>query len=434
MTLGDWQVFGMYLGAPIAAYGLCRLATVDLGRFSVPSLFFWAYFILAYVGVWPLYTQWDEYSRSLGVTDPAVLRQLVVLSATGLLGVTCGFVFMRILIGKNPVVVFAVPRTAWPRERLGLFALVGCCLIVLFIYVAQVGHLALLDALAGDPGTAALSRSEMGNAFTGDYWRYRLFFRVLLDFAVVAFVVDGWLTRRLSTAVVAICGFVGAVFSAVMAIEKGPLVLLLAMLGLAGVFIRGRRYWHRLLVIGGLIAVAVVTGLYVTFMGTTSMSEALTHLTDRVVLGQIRPAYFYLDLFPGRLPYLMGTTLPNPAGLLPFEPFNLTQTVEQFMWPGQQTSGIVGSAPTVFWGEMYANFGPAGVVVSSVLVGAGLLLIGFTLDRLSPSPITCAATVSLSMHYMMLSSTSLSNYLVDTTAVALVAVTWLLLRFGRPRR
>ncbi len=53
-------------------------------------------------------------------------------------------------------------------------------------------------------------------------------------------------------------------------------------------------------------------------------------------------------------------------GILPFEPFRMT--VEVMNWVNPNSNGVVGSMPTVFWAEAYANFGIIGVCIVPFLL------------------------------------------------------------------
>ena len=127
----------------------------------------------------------------------------------------------------------------------------------------------------------------------------------------------------------------------------------------------------------------------------------------------------------------MGYSFPNPGGLLPFENFPLTVEVSKFMFPEHFAKGIIGSAPTVFWGEMYANFGPIGIVLSSFFVGVGLFIVSYILSRFPLSPPVIAATVSLAIHYITLTLTGLSGYFCDVKFFMITAITFMLLLLNR---
>ena len=72
---------------------------------------------------------------------------------------------------------------------------------------------------------------------------------------------------------------------------------------------------------------------------------------------------------------------------------------------------------------MHANFGPLGVVFSSLLVGIGLYVLADVFRRLPLGPTNTAATAFLALHYQSLTGTGFSSFVIDTTLVAVIVVT-----------
>jgi len=414
----------VFLLVVVVVIALPRLAGISLRRFSIPSLFIIFYLISSYSGILVLYFGWDPYPVSLGVTNREIILELFMYSSTALILSICGFIYAHHVVRLNSIdVARRVLMGAGDRARLFVLCVTLLSLLILMLYLRKVDTIALFHALDGDIAAAAISRSEMGNAFEGKYWRYQLFFRTILDFCVVFFLADYLTTRRIASAIGFGAAFFAAVFSATMAIEKGPFVYLLLMLYLTYVIYRGGNYWQPLAKYFVILAIGVIALLYIYFLGAADIASALKFLFWRTITGSITPAYFYLELFPKRIDYLWGASFPNPAGLFPFENFPLTKEVSRIVSPEAFALGITGSAPTVFWAEMYANFGAIGVIASSFLVGIGMFVISHVLSLVRLSPSVIAATVSVAMHYKTLSGTSLSNYFIDTTLTAIVLVT-----------
>ena len=74
-------------------------------------------------------------------------------------------------------------------------------------------------------------------------------------------------------------------------------------------------------------------------------------------------------------------------GILPFDSISITKLVHSIIYPEMLNKGIVGSSPSFFWGEMYANFGYAGIFVPPFFVGYLLYLLNIMMFRLMTSPI-----------------------------------------------
>jgi hypothetical protein len=91
--------------------------------------------------------------------------------------------------------------------------------------------------------------------------------------------------------------------------------------------------------------------------------------------------------------------------------------------PNQEKLGIIGSSPTIFWGEMYANFGYLGILVPPFFVGYVVYAINILIFRLPMSPLVLAIFVWSLMHIRNISSTGLSSYIIDITGLIMVIFT-----------
>ena len=350
---------------------------------------------------------------------------MLIYSSAALISIICGFIYAHHVLGCRIEIKDRVLVSADARQYRLIFCVFLLCGLVLLAYIRQVGTIALFEALKNNLAAAAVARSKMGNDFVGKYWRYQLFFRYLLDYCVLFFFANYLIKHRRISLFIFGGSFLVAAFSATMAIEKGPITYLLIMLFLTYVIYKGGNYWQLATKYAMVMIISILIGSMILTTGYRGIPFALQLIISRVFTGQITPAYFYLYLFPLQIDYLWGASFPNPGGLLPFQNYALTMNVSNYMFPGDLAYGVVGSAPTVFWGEMYANFGPIGIIVSAFLVGIGLFAVTHILSKLPQSPTIIAATVSLAMHYMTLAATGLSSYFFDTTLVAIAAVTFM---------
>ena len=96
--------------------------------------------------------------------------------------------------------------------------------------------------------------------------------------------------------------------------------------------------------------------MYMSIMGLSerSLIDVLEAISSRVFIGQTHPLYLYFEAFPWKHDFLYGTSFPNPGGLLPHKPFPLTKYIFK---TNMGLADILATAPTVFFGEIYANFG-----------------------------------------------------------------------------
>lgn len=420
--MSDALFLAVYLAPLGVTLVLLWLAGVTLTRLSIPSVVVLFYLAFAHLGTLPLYFGWDQSSIYLGVEDPALVFRMALFAGLALVCFSAGVLYVRVVAGEGSG--WEAPREAvgaTPTELRAMTLLLILAVVVYGAYLARVPSIALLHALRGDEAAAAVARSDMTNAFTGAYWRYRLFFRTGLDFCAVFFLAHYLAVRgRPALTRVVVAGW-AAFFTAVAAIEKSPIAMLLLMCYFAYVYTRGGRFWQPATKYLAAPLLTAIAATYLLLMGAPSLTASFGFLGWRVLTGQLSPAYFYLDLFPERLPYLWGGSLPNPGGILPFDSLPLTRIVQDYV-VRTGSADVAGSSPTAFWGEAYANFGPAGVVGAAFVMGVVVAGVALVLARCAASPTTTAAVVMLAAHYSGLAMAGISNYLADTTAVFIFAL------------
>jgi len=122
---------------------------------------------------------------------------------------------------------------------------------------------------------------------------------------------------------------------------------------------------------------------------------------------------------------LMGSSLPNPAGIFPFEHFRITIEVAKYIFSQDLFMGV-SSAPTVYWAEMYANFGVLGVIFSSMLVGICFFALSLVLQKLPMSIPAIIAIISISMICKELSTTGITHLLFSADLFFIIIVSAIL--------
>lgn len=399
---------------------------VGITQFVVTALFFFSF-----LGTLPLFFRWDEYRVSMGVTDQILVFKVMFFS---------GFTMILFIIGAlSAKTVFNAPATLNRFEKIQvnrkeiwflliIFALV---LVVLAIYLSKIPRIALFVALFEGVQESSIARSMMGNDFTGKYHWYSLVIHDLANLLTFSFFATYLLVRRKIYFFFFLLSFLVSGFTALMATEKAPFAWLLIGLFLVYVLaIKQGRYPLKRLVIFFSVVLLFIAFSYLFFMGTSELGQALLNLFSRAFAGSIQPAYHYLEFFPAHQNYLWGSTFPNPGGILPHQPFALTKEVMNWVNPSGIEKGVVGSMPTVFWGEAYANYGYYGIAFIPFFMGFILYTIDYYLSRIVASPLKIGFYVWLILHYKNLSSTGFSGFIIDIYLVTLIFVVLMIIAFS----
>jgi hypothetical protein len=318
-------------------------------------------------------------------------------------------------LGERP----SVTRRLSAFGRLELLGLVGICLLITAAFWAQQAGIPILETLRGNQEGSAYLRNQATTLFSGwgRYHYYELFFGTLLPFAAVVLLANALLVRRLgdqliASAVVVVC-FVVLTLDA----QKYPAMNFFMACVLVYIIAKPVRLSPGKL----LLAVAAANVLALAFAtvvmgGKDFIGRELPAYVDRLFVNSLSCSYYYLQMFPDHVAFLMGRGFfPNPRGILPFEVFPMGTEVWRFMAGGGGASdAVVATAPTVFWAGLYADFGPAAPLIGSSIVGAFLYCIHALLQKFSNrNPLAIALTAVCALHYSKLTMTGMNFMLLD---------------------
>jgi len=405
--------------------------TIDHNIFtiSVPMFLIIAMFVYAYSGLLPLYFGWDEYRYNMGVQDRALIFQVLIFSIFSIVGLLAGFTYAKVVLKMNNFQKFDYIRQVSIKELLVLVNLIAFCFFVLFVYISKIPNIALFVAFSDGAGDAKLARSLMGNDFEGNYHWYSLIMHDLFNIVTFALFSAFLLTKRKILFFLFLIAFLGSSFAAVMATEKGPFVdILIGLLLVYGItLLKGKIPIKATIILLTILFSSLIT-FYIFFMGSEDVFSAFGSIFSRALAGSIQPAYHYLEFFPHHQEFLMGRSFPNPGGILPVESYRMT--VEVMNWVNPNDKGIVGSMPTVFWAEAYANFGILGVIFIPFMIGVVLYAVYYLVDKIENTPIKIGFFVWLMQHFQKLSITGFSNFLIDFYLIMLLFIITLSIAFA----
>lgn len=388
---------------------------------SVPVFLIISMFVYSYSGLLPLYFGWDEYRYDMGVQDRALIFQVLIFSIISIVGLLAGFTYAKVVLRMKHFQKFDYIRQISRKELLVFAGLTAFCFFVLFVYLSKVPNIAILVALSDGTNDAKLARSLMGNDFDGKYHWYSLIMHDLFNIVTFTLFSAFLLTKKKIIFFLFLVAFLGSSFAAVMATEKAPFAqILIGLLLVYGITLLKGKIPIKVTIILLVVLFSSLIAFYIFFMGSADVFSAFASIFSRAFAGSIQPAYHYLEFFPHHQDFLMGRSFPNPGGILPIEPYRMT--VEVMNWVNPNDKGIVGSMPTVFWAEAYANFGVLGVVLVPFVIGVVLYAVYYLVDKLENTPLKIGFFVWLMQHFKNLSVTGFSGYLIDFSLVALVFI------------
>jgi hypothetical protein len=348
-------------------------------RLPFISTFFWfKYVIFAYIGSACLNIFYFDYELSENIYERKdLLLQMWYFTTAGLFLLPFGMFIAngafkynalkttKLFLSKY-IFISKLDRSGLTFFYLWIIFIIG--LITLYIYSTKIPEIPIMAVFEGlSISDLNYLRSESGNNFHGRYYIYETLMKTvpLLLLFIVFFLKN--LSKKWKIFFYILLFY--NMFVAVMDISKAPIIKLMLLLGLA--------YFHfynrvnlKVLFLSMIISVITILIMYIFFMGMIDKNffELLFAPLHRIFIGQIVPFYHYL-LFQEEKGFIYLASLPNPAGIFPFETRRITVEVMNFAQPWHIKAGLVGSMPTVFFVEWFISFGTLMALFSMILWG-----------------------------------------------------------------
>ncbi len=298
-----------------------------------------------------------------------------------------------------------------------LFLALICLVFIRYILLVGFNNLPLVNSFKGASILEiVVLRDYAGNMVNNYHWfkfllRDGLFFLLALFFSLSHFYKIGnskllfWVTLSL------------LIFTSLLTGEKGSIIDLVLFIFISLIIIKKNGYMNFFpLVRFFSLSVLAIIGSYSLFMPANTFNTLIVGILDRLLVGQIIPGIFYLELFPDHHPFLLGGSFPNPMGLLPHVPIPLTQLVMNYSGYNEvgESLGVIGTMPYMFWGEMYANFGYIGILLSLFFASCVFIYFDFIFfTKAKKSLIYLVFYCYLIIHYKDMSVTGLFSFIFD---------------------
>lgn len=416
----------------LAALYITHKSNVNLLVPTVPSIFVWSYLAFAYIGIFPLYFFWDTNRYNAGVDNQSLILHLWGASAASLIIITLTFLFMKKVLKVKLHESYLEMKDSEDQVEVKVKLFTGVvfllCVAVTYLYISKIPAVPLLAELHGaSSDQLAKLRSSATNNFGRSLHWYRLFYSSIpLFLSYYAF--SALLKKRTFYNIVFFLAlFVFTSFTSLMTTQKSPVVWYIIGLVIVYLITYKKTINMKAVALIGVVGVSILVILYKTIMGLGErpLTQVLQAIASRAFTGQIAPAYFYLKMFPKDHSFLFFQSFPNPKGIFPWHHYRLTVEVMNYIHPG--VNQVVRSAPTVFWGEMYANFGYGGIILASIVVGVVLYMMQWVLFQLKFNPVMIGFCTWMILNLKDMTITSLSNYLFNIAITVVIILTALML-------
>jgi oligosaccharide repeat unit polymerase len=412
---------------PLLWFLLNKYSYISNSKISVLSYLNFNIFIFQYIGYFFLFNKFFKDRFDDGVNNNDLLFKTFLFNIICIMSVNISYFLFKNLFFETKTLKYLyckLPnRNIYNNSRYIFYSIFILCLFVSFFYINSIGfqNLAIVKIFAGDTIYDVMeARSNMTNNFSGKLHWIKLFNVEILSFITLVFF--GFFITFKSTKIKFLfyVSFLILAFNLLMSSEKGLIIDLFLMFLIyyylsGSIMVNVKKITLKVGV--GLILFLLI--VYKLFMGLDFDINLLSAVFSRILGGQIDSAYYYVEYFDSGHFFLYGRSLPNPGGILPFSQFNLTQEIQKWKFPEFSDLNIIGSMPTIFWAESYANFGIFGILYISFFIGIMLFLVDYGALNNKKDMYGISFYVYLIFHFKNLAVTGISNFLVDINLIIL---------------
>ena len=300
------------------------------------------------------------------------------------------------------------------QDHMGAYILVFLLCIYLFIkYTSIISGFAFINNLSniGAGSNLIAFRQNITTRLVGWHWYCMVFYSILPFLATYTYM-QYRLLKNMRTFIPFFLFFVLALLTTTLSGHKGPVLMMLIMMWGARIKIAEKIYFRnfiKMFIVGFVLLIL----FYISIIGirhdiVNSVILSVSLIFDRITLAYTNTLNTLLNIFPTHHDFLWGTSLPNPRRIFSFEPFNLPNFtfLEQRMI---YDISNVGSSPTVFFGEFYANFGFIIMSLSVYVMGILLSLIQFFFNRTPKTTLTYCFFMIIAVRVICLACGSFTN-------------------------
>lgn len=402
------------------------VAVFSIKRLTVPTAFYWAYFLRVYLPAHVIFLE-----------DQGPAKWLYMLSVLAvLLLVPLGIALAQIIFrrGRRDTNRF-FKSSDWPAVpfktgSIWFLGLLGISALVITLHLRQLPSIPIVQLLR-NPGQAMmiayLRESTFKTLGVPSWLKYLMTWTrdLFLPLLTMLCWAEYRISKKKKWLIWGLCTLCVGLFYASITLAKAPVAQLILVLVLF------YWLWFDIRLSPKLMFAAVVPvmlfpflvdflkyGMRFTFSDILAVIQNLWH---RIFYITADVPYHYFDLFPIGGKFLGGRTIGLLSGIMGWEHFNTSRYVYDVIMPGSIASGYANSA---FIGDLYADFGMWGVLLGSCLVGFVLQVLQGYLERQPKTTLLMTIYTFVCVAVTGLMSTSINVTLMTGGVITAVMILW----------
>jgi hypothetical protein len=152
-------------------------------------------------------------------------------------------------------------------------------------------------------------------------------------------------------------------------VQKYYLLQSILFLFVSFVLVNNKKFSLKLVLKYSLLISIFGVGLFYFYNPESGILGLVESFLERLFFTNYDGAFAYLD-FANNNQLLLGSSFPNPLGILPYDVYPLTSVIsDQYIASNLQLeAGVSGSHPSIYFYEMFVNFGYFGVLFSTFII------------------------------------------------------------------
>ncbi len=411
--------------------------------FNIVYLFFT---LFVFIGGYSIYFYNDEFPDK----DIALKATIGIILTMYLLPL--GYFISKFLQKKTTVNSRRSFTNIYPGEinKKGLFLIVCIILYSCYLYYSSLNSIPILsvfdNSLESKYELAELRSNATNNLqYNGKSYIFKLlvgyrdFIQITLLSLVTGFFLLKYKHNKSSVNLLIFMIFLLLLlFNSVSALKKADIIFVVLFLYFVNSYDNYKRNTrtiidkHKIIKLSllGTISFVMLIALYSLFMKIplNNIGMIISSIFERIFISSIKPLYFYFGTFPGYHDFLMGKSFTPTmfAGILNYDTFKIEQYIFSIMSPHIIDREIIGTAPTVFIAELYANFGYLPMILGIVLVGAIIGYLEGKLENLRYSYLNISFYIILAFTIKDISISSIQSVVGFPTIISKVLIFLLL--------